>query len=280
MVDLAVSVINHQGHFVPGLTKEDFRVYEDSRLQQIALFDSTDVPVTVGILVDHSGSMAPRLDQVAAAAAAFVTSSNPHDQIFVDNFNETVRKGLPPGIEFSADSKLLSSAISAQHASGETALYDAIAAGLHSLSDGTGLRQALVIITDGGDNASRLSLSGVMALAGRAKATLYFIGISDPYDEDRNPRVLKRLAKVTGGRVYFPQSLDGITSICREIAQDIREQYTIGYIPSNGDYNGAFRKVRVVVSAPGRGRLIVHTRAGYFADATPAPSPISAAAIP
>ena len=280
MVDLPVSVTDRKGHFVAGLAKNDFRVYEDSRLQQISLFDPLDVPVTVGMLVDHSGSMAPRLAQVVAGAAVFVQSSNPQDEIFVDNFNEAVSKGLPPGIEFSADSHLLASAVAGQQATGETALYDAIVDGLSSLRDGHDRRQALVIITDGGDNASRHSLADVMALAGRSNAALYFIGISDPADEDRNPRVLKKIAKITGGRAYFPESIDQVTSICRQIARDIREQYTIGYAPADNGSNGAFRKIRVTVSAPGRGKLTVHTRAGYFADALSVPQANSASNAP
>lgn len=273
MVDLSVSVTDHKGHFVSGLAKRSFRVYEDSHLQQITFFAPGDVPVTVGILVDHSGSMAPRLGQIVAAAAAFVDSSNPHDEIFVDNFNGTVHKGLPPDVEFSADSKLLALAVASQQARGETALYDAIAEGLHALRDGHGRRQALLIITDGGDNASAYTLSEVIAMVGRSKAAMYFVGISDSYDEDRNPRVLKKLAKLTGGHAYFPDSVEDVTSICRQIARDIREQYTIGYIPTGAANNGAFRKILVTVSAPGRGKLTVHARTGYFAEAVAAASP-------
>jgi len=280
LVALAVSATDRHGNFVSGLPESDFRVYEDSHLQHIALFAPGDVPVTVGILVDHSGSMAPRLDQVVAAAAAFVKSSNPQDEIFVENFNENVRPGLPPGIEFSSDINLLASAILGQPAEGETALYDAISAGLRTLRDGHGRRQALLIVTDGGDNASSISLRDITTLAGRSNAPMYFIGISDPNDEDSRPRILKRLAKITGGRAYFPQFADQVGPLCRQIARDIREQYTIGYVPSASNSSGAFHKIRVAVSAPGHGKLQVHTRAGYFSDAGSIPQPTLASEKP
>jgi Ca-activated chloride channel homolog len=265
LVDLAVSVTDHSGHFVRGLTKNDFQVFEDGKPEEISLFDSEDVPASVGIIVDHSGSMAPNLPEVSAAAAAFVKSSNPQDEIFVENFNEGIRMGLPPGTEFSSNMSELAKAVMNQSARGKTALYDALAEALEYLQKGHRQREALVLISDGGDNASSHTFSQVLAKAENSNVAIYTVGIFDPLDEDRNPGALKKLSKNTGGQAYFPKSAGEVSSICREIAREIREQYIIGYLPANRDYNSAYRKLVVVAKAPGRGRLNVRTRTGYLA---------------
>jgi Ca-activated chloride channel family protein len=258
---------------VSGLSKEDFQVYEDGALQSIKYFSHEDVPVTVGLVIDNSGSMKPKRDDVIAAALAFARSSNPQDQMFVVNFNEKVSFGLPGNIAFTDQVAQLQVALSSVEADGETALYDAVAIALEHLKQGNRDKKVLIVVSDGGDNASKHKLPDIMALVRQSNVIIYTIGIFDNDDPDRNPAVLNRLAKQTGGEMFLPQSLNEVTPICERIARDIRNQYTIAYVPTNRKRDETYRVVQVKASAPGRGRLLVRTRAGYFApSAIPPPA--------
>lgn len=263
MVILNATVLDHHNTPVSGLSKDDFQVYEDGVLQQIRYFSHDDIPVTAGILVDNSGSMAPKRDDVIAAALAFARSSNPQDQMFVVNFNDRVSFGLPPDVPFTDRQEQLQQALSGIRAIGQTALYDGIATALDHLKQDDRDRKVLILISDGGDNASKQSLSQVIAMARQSPAIIYVIGIFDEEDGDQNPAVLRRFAKETGGEAFFPESSRDVISICEEIARDIRNQYTLTYVPANALQNGRYRAIEVKASAPGRGRLSVRTRAGY-----------------
>jgi len=269
LVVLPVRVTNQAGDSVPGLDASDFRVLEAGRPQQITLFEPEDVPATVGLVVDNSGSMRTKRGGVIAADLAFVKSSNPRDQMFVVNFNQSVSLGLPKSIPFTNDPLQLRAALSKVWPSGNTALYDAIAAGLQHLKAGTGERKALIVVTDGGDNASQLKFHDVLKMAEASNAAIYAIGLVDENFTDENPRVLRDLAKATGGQAYFPTSLAETTNITEQIAHDIREQYTIGYVPAPPVAGGKFRPIKVLVKAAGVGRLHVQTRAGYLPPSEP-----------
>jgi Ca-activated chloride channel family protein len=264
MVILSATVLNRHNTPVSGLSKDDFQVYEDGVLQQIRHFSHGDIPVTAGILVDNSGSMAPKRDDVIAAALAFVRSSNPQDQMFVVNFNDRVSFGLPAGVPFTDRQEQLQQALSGISAIGQTSLYDGVAVALDHLKLGSYEKKVLILISDGGDDASKHTLAQVIDMARRSAAIIYTIGIFDEQDGDQNPSVLKRLAKETGGEAFFPESSKEIVSICEEIARDIRSQYTLTYVPANVSRDGRYRAIEVRASAPGRGRLSVRTRAGYF----------------
>ena len=188
--------------------------------------------------------------------------------MFVVNFNEKVSFGLPANTLFTDRVAQLEVALSSIRTHGETALYDAVAAALEHLKKGNRDKKVLIVISDGGDNASKHKLTEIMALAGQPDAIVYTIGIFDEQDEDRNPGVLKRLAKDTGGEAFLPKSLKDVAPICEQIARDIRNQYTIAYVPTNRKRDGSYRVVQVKASAPGRGHLSVRTRTGYFAPAT------------
>ena len=250
---------------VSGLDKNDFQVYEDGMLQSIKYFSREDVPVTVGLVIDNSGSMRPKRADVIAASLAFARSSNPQDQMFVVNFNEKVSFGLPANMAFTDQVAQLEVALSKIAPDGETALYDALDAALEHLKQGSRDKKVLIVISDGGDNASKQKLTKIMALAGQPDVIIYTIGIFDDQDEDRNPGVLKRLAKDTGGEAFFPESLKDVAPICERIAHDIRNQYTVAYAPTNKNRDGSYRVVQVKASAPGHGHLLVRTRTGYFA---------------
>jgi Ca-activated chloride channel family protein len=263
LVVLEATIRDHEGHAVPRLKREDFAVFEDGRPQPIRLFRHGDTPVTVGLVIDHSGSMKPKLEEVTAGARAFVRSSNSNDEMFVVNFNEKVSQGLPQGMRFSNSVEQLAAAVSGHPAVGKTALYDAIIDGLIRLRDGAPEKKVLIVISDGGDNASKAPLDRVLKMAEQSNAVIYTIGIFDPDDPDGKPGVLRRLAHETGGQAFFPDKLAEAVEICEHIAKDIRDQYTIGYSSSNEKRNGTYHKIRLTARSAKDGKLSVRTRAGY-----------------
>jgi VWFA-related protein len=269
LVILSATVLDHHNALVSGLDKGDFQVFENHVLQPIKHFSHEDIPVTVGLVIDNSGSMGPKRADVIDAALSFARSSNPRDQMFVVNFNEHVSFGLPAGIPFTDRQDQLQRALAAIHTIGETALYDAIATALDHLKKGRSDKKVLIVISDGGDNASKLSLARVVEMAKASNAIIYTIGIFDERDGDQNPGVLKRFAKETGGEAFFPESSNEIASICGGIARDIRNQYTLAYAPSIMKQDGGYRVIDVKVSALGHGRLSVRTRTGYFVPSAP-----------
>jgi Ca-activated chloride channel family protein len=276
MVILSATVLDRRNALVSGLSKDDFRIYENGILQQIKDFSHEDIPVTVGILVDNSGSMAPKRDDVIAAALAFARSSNPQDQMFVVNFNDDVWFGLPADIPFTDRREQLQGALSAIRTIGQTSLYDGIVAGLDHLKQGNRDKKVLILITDGGDTASKHNLGEVVDLAQQSAAVIYAIGIFDEQDGDQNPAVLKRLAKEAGGEAFFPQSSRDITAICEGIARDIRNQYTLTYIPKIASPDGRYRTIVARASSHDRGHVSVRTRAGYLVPLAAPPSPAEA----
>jgi len=270
LVVLHATVSDRQGGFVSDLGERDFEVYEDGVPQSIRLFRNEDIPVTVGLVVDHSTSMRPKLAEVTAAARAFVRSSNREDEMFVVNFNERVSLGLPGAIRFTDSTAELGDAIAATPTGGQTALYDAIAKGLEGLQTGSRDKKVLIVVSDGGDNVSAHSLAEVMKLAGLSSAVIYTVGIFQEEDPDRNPGVLKRLAQATGGEAFFPGQIGDVVAICERIARDIRHQYTIGYVPINLAHDGAYHAIRVLARAQGHhDKLSVRTRTGYIASGEP-----------
>jgi len=269
LVVLHATVTDRQGGFVSDLGEQDFEVYEDGVPQQIRLFRNEDVPVTVGLAVDHSTSMQPKLAEVTAAARTFVRSSNREDEMFVVNFNDTVSLGLPGTIRFTDSTAELENAITRVRTEGRTALYDAVARALEGLQAGNRDKKVLIVVSDGGDNASARNLDVVMKMAGQSSAVIYTIGVFDENDPDRNPGVLRRLAQATGGEAFFPDQLSEVVTICERIARDIRHQYTIGYVPIKPARDGAYRAIRVLARAKGRHGLSVRTRTGYIAGAGP-----------
>jgi VWFA-related protein len=209
--------------------------------------------------------MRPKRSEVIAAALAFARSSNPRDQFFVVNFNEKVSFALPETTPFTDNVPELEVALSRVAATGETALYDAIDVALDQLSKGNRDKKVLVIVSDGGDNASKHKLESILAKAKRSDAIIYSIGIFDAQDGDRNPHVLKRFSEETGGETFLPESVKEIVPICERIARDLRSQYALAYVPVNTNQDGTYRDVQVRASATGQGRLSVRTRSGYFA---------------
>jgi len=267
-VDLVVfnaTVLDSKGRMVKGLLAKSFHLFEDGKEQEIKFVQQEDVPATVGLVIDNSGSMKPKLSEVVKAALEFAGSSNPQDELFVVNFNERVFMGLPNSVPFTNSIDQLRSVLLAIQANGKTALYDAVAMALKHLDLGSHQKKALVVLSDGGDNASAIGLKDVLQLAQQSNATIYTIGIFDPDDADKNPKVLQQLATLSGGQSFLPKTLEELPNIWLKIAGGIRDQYTIGYFSTNLKHDGAFRNVRIVATDPNGKSLRVRARRGYAA---------------
>jgi Ca-activated chloride channel homolog len=262
LVVVPVSVTDRSGHFVLGLKQSNFEVYENGKPQEIVIFRDIDMPVTVAIVVDHSGSMAAKSRDVIQGATALVEASNPADKEFVVNFGSKPSLGLPPDVPFTSNVDELKRALSTPSASGLTALYDAMVLALQHFQGNPADKRVMLLISDGGDNASRHKFGEVLRMAEAANVIIYPIGLLDPLSADQNPNVLRKFARETGGEAYFPNSTVEVVSTCIAIATDIRHQYTLGYTPPQSGKN-RYRSIRVAVHAPGRGRLFVRARKGY-----------------
>ncbi|MCU1286739.1 MAG: von Willebrand factor, type [Acidobacteriales bacterium] len=268
-VVLHATVRNRKGTPVAGLAQENFQVFEDHVLQPIKHFSHEDIPVTVGLVIDNSGSMRAKRAEVIAAALAFASSSNPQDQMFLVNFNEHVRFGLPQDVAFTDQSDQLKAAMKTVIADGKTALYDAVAVALEHLKKGNRDKKVLIVVSDGADNASARTKQKMLELANKSDAIIYAIGIYEPEDPDKDPKVLKELAKAAGGESYFPEELKDVLPICERIAHEIRNQYTISYTPTNQQADGTYRSLQVRAATPKGGGYFVTTRIGYLAPLKP-----------
>ena len=286
LVVVPVTVTDRDHQFVSGLDATQFRVYEEGRPQMFSLFQPEDIPVTVGLVVDHSGSMGERKTDVIEGAKAFVQASNPQDEEFVLNFTERVRLGLPPNVPFTSSVDELTAALSAVPAGGMTALYDAIAVGLNHLRDAHKEKKVLIVITDGDgdDNASHYFFDQVLRMAQTLNVLIYAVGLFDTYQIDKardsntakqfkqlfdqNKSLLKQFARETGGAAYFPGNSAEVIDVCKKIAEDIRHQYTLAYTPKDDD-RGGYRKIRVQVTGNRQGKVMVRSRSGYLLPAKP-----------
>jgi len=264
LVVLPVVVTEKDGRYVADLTTNHFSVFDNGRRMPIELFSNEDTPVTVGLVVDASGSMRPKIGEVIAGTMAFAKASNPHDELFAVRFNDDVADAVADRpFLLASDLGDLESAMTSVRPDGRTALYDGIMAGLDHLALGSRPRKVLLVISDGGDNASEATLDSVLKRARESSVAIYTIGLFDDNDIDRNPRVLKRLADETGAERLLPRSPGDLLRACAHIAREIRSGYTIGYVPPDRD--GAYHRVRVVVEPTPPRRLSVRTRPGYFA---------------
>ncbi len=289
-VVLNASVIDKKGHIVNDLKEDDFKVYEDGVPQKLIHFSHADIAVTLGIVIDDSGSMRPKRQAVNAAALIFAKTSNPQDQVFVVNFNDVYYLDTPG--DFATTIEDLKSALDKIDSRGGTALRDAVIASLDHLKLGNRDKRVLLVVTDGEDNASRYTEEELMEKAQKSDAQIYTIGLLGS-DEDsslfkirggeahRAARALKEMAEATGGESYFPKSLDEVESTCRQIAHDIRNQYTLVYQPTNLKRDGTFRAIRVdAFEAHSKNKLVVRTRPGYFALKPESSAPIASEKYP
>jgi Ca-activated chloride channel family protein len=266
LVVLHVMVKDRNGAYVGGLTADAFRVSEETRPQAIHFFAAEDAPVTVGLVIDSSGSMAHARDRVIAASTAFVESSNPQDEVFGLVFNDDVHRVLTAPAPFTNDANTLRSALAAAFVpSGRTTLYDAIVNGLAYVATGTRDRRVLVVLSDGGDNASQATFADTLTKTQSSNVVIYTVALVDPLDAEANPNRLKQFADASGGAAFAPRDVAGVDRAFRQIARDIRHSYTIGYEPSGAGPRSGFHRIRVDVHSPDGRRLVTRSREGYYA---------------
>jgi Ca-activated chloride channel family protein len=267
-VTLHATVVDEKMHLITNLDKSAFAVYENNQLQAITSFRHEDVPVAMGIVIDNSGSMREKRDQVNQAALNLVRSSNPEDQVFIVNFNDEFYLDQ----DYTSDIKKLGSALEKVESRGGTALYDALVASSAYLKQSSLQKRVLFVVTDGEDNASRDTLEeAVKVLSAENGPTVYAIGLLGEEKQRRARRAIQTIAERTGGIAFLPKSLGEVDEISRTVAHDIRNQYTIGYKPTSPRSAGGYRAIHVDARAKGEGKLTVRTRSGYFPGQEPPP---------
>jgi Ca-activated chloride channel homolog len=269
LVLLSVTVKDRKHQYVTGLQKEAFTVFDNGQPQAIRFFMSEDAPVTIGLLIDNSGSMQPNRSLVVAAASAFAETSNPQDDIFALAFNEDVRAALSTESPFTNDPAILRDALQRVVTTrGRTALYDAIVRGLEYVEQGSHDRKVLVIVSDGADNASTAGFAQVLHQVQASNVVIYAVGLVDPAEQNQNPKQLRLLADATGGEVFRPDNVKEVTSVLQGIARDVRHAYVVAYEPSDMAREAGLRRIRVAVRTPDDRKLTVRTRASYLAGAS------------
>jgi VWFA-related protein len=261
LVVLNVTVVDGKSQYVGGLPREAFAIFENNRPQPLGFFENADTPATIGLVLDNSTSMSRRRDAVAAAGVSFAAASHPDDELFTINFNEHVWPGLPEGQLFTSDREELAHALLTMRTRGQTAFFDGLGAALRHLEQGHRQKKVLIVVSDGGDNASRSTFDNVLEAALRLDAVVYTISIRDEYDTDGRPDVLRKIAAATGGEAYFLRGVDGVAATFERIARDIRSGYVLGYTPEAGA--DGFRAIKVRVQPPDNRRLVVRCRSGY-----------------
>jgi VWFA-related protein len=261
------TVVDKSGHLVTDLKQSAFTVYENEVQQAIRVFKREDVPVSLGLIVDNSGSMRDKRAKVTAAALALVKASNPDDEVFVVNFNDEAFLDLPHGEDFTNNIVDMESALGRIDARGGTAMRDAIRMSIDHLKEKAHRdKKVLVVVTDGNDNSSVINLENLVKASQQSDVLIYAVGLlseEERREATRAKRALEDLAVATGGESYFPHELAEVDSIAQRVARDIRNQYTIEYTPSNQAMDSTYRKIRIAVNAPGR--PTVRTRSGYYA---------------
>lgn len=261
LVVLDVAVKEPADGYVTGLKKDDFRIFDDHAPRPISQFASVDTPVTIGLVVDNSGSMLRKRPEVITAGLAFAKQSNPKDEFFVVNFNNSVVRGLPERTLFTDNLQALRNALYFGVPRGQTALYDAVAYSLKHLEFSQQERRALIVVSDGGDNVSQTRLPELLGLIEASRATLYAVGLFDPEANDLNPGVLRRFAGVSGGE-YFQPALNEIVPVFDKISRDIRSRYTLAFVPDQIADKRIVRSIKVTARQNGQ-KLLVRTRTTY-----------------
>jgi VWFA-related protein len=261
LVVMHVNVFDGRSDAVPNLPREAFQVIEDGATRDITFFNSEDVPVAVGLVVDNSTSMLTRRSMLVAGGKAFAMSSHPEDEVFTIVFNEHVHEALPSGEAFTQNRHIVEASLVRYPPGGKTAVYDAVIAGLDHLQQATHQKKVLVVLTDGDDNASSHSRQDMLHRAMRSDALIYTIFTGDLSTTRGDRDVLKRLAATSGGVFYSPDDEAHVVAAFTRIAENIRRGYSIGFVPAHAD--DEYHRVKVLVRAPGFKHLSVRARDGY-----------------
>ena len=269
LVVLNVAVTDSRGAFVSGLSQDAFKVVDEGQPQKIDFFAEQDAPATIGLLIDSSGSMLENRDRVIAGVTEFAKASHPDDEFLPLVFNEQVMSVLPQGTFTSDPGELRDVLTTSLAARGRTAFHDALAEAVEKVGHGRFERKALIILSDGGDNASKLTFDQAFDKVLASNVVIYSIALVDPLALDRNPKALRHLSDGTGGLAFEPANVAVVGRAFQSIAHDIRSRYTVAYAPRDSVTDGHLRRVRVVIEAPGRTGLKVRTRTGYIIDSSP-----------
>jgi VWFA-related protein len=270
LVPLNVAVIDKSGHRITNLPQSAFTVFENGVPQQIKIFRREDVPVSLGLIIDNSGSMREKRQGVEAAALALVKDSNPQDEVFVVNFNDEAYLDTCQGGSsncFTNDIKVMEQALTRIDSRGGTAMRDAMRMSIDELKKGKRDKKVLLVVTDGNDNASLISLENLVRSAQQNDILVYAIGLlseEDRKEAKKAKRALDLLVESTGGQAFYPKDVSEVDKIAHEVAHDIRNQYTIAYTPSNTALDGTYRTIKVAVKGPGN--PTARTRSGYYAS--------------
>jgi len=272
LVVLNVAVTDARGGFVSGLPRDAFKIIDEGQPQKIEFFAEQDAPATIGLLIDASGSMLENRDRVIAGITEFAKASHPDDEFLPLIFNEQMTSVLSKK-RFTSDPMELRDVLTATLAArGRTAFHDALAQAVGEVGHGRYERKVLIVLSDGGDNASKLSLDQAFDRVLASNVVIYSIALIDPLALDKNPKALRRLADGTGGLAFEPANVSVVSRAFQSIAHDIRSRYTVAYAPPDSKTDGSLRRVRVVIESPGRTGLKVRTRTGYISDLSPAVS--------
>ena len=267
LVVLHTTVSDKSGHLITDLPQTAFTVYENGVTQPIKSFKREDVPVSMGLVIDNSGSMRDKRSKVEAAALALVKDSNKDDEVFVVNFNDEAFLDNPHGKDFTSDMKEMEEALTRIDSRGGTAMRDAIRMSIDHLKEKAHKdKKVLVVVTDGNDNSSVINLENLVKASQQSEVLIYGIGLlseEERREAKRAERALNDLAVATGGETFFPKDVSEVERIAHVVARDIRNQYTILYTPTNQAMDGSFRQIKVGINAPGR--PTARTRSGYYA---------------
>jgi Ca-activated chloride channel family protein len=266
LVLATVTVTNRDGRYVTGLEKENFKITEDKVAQEVVYFSSEDIPLSVGIILDVSGSMKDKLKTAIEAAITFMKSGSPDDEYFLVEFADRPTETA----EFTTDIAKLQSRFMVSRAKGRTALFDAVYMGLAKLDEGNNTKRALLLITDGEDNRSRYTFSNVKEFVKEKDIQMYAIGITNGVLDaaaEQGRALLRDLAAISGGNSFFPSSVYKLEEICRQIATELKYQYVLGYHSTNQAKDGEWRKIKVTAEYP-KNKLTVRAKAGYYAPST------------
>jgi Ca-activated chloride channel family protein len=263
LVVLPVTVMDKTGHLVTNLPESAFQVFENGVPQHIKVFKREDVPVSMGLVIDNSGSMRDKRAKVEAAAITLVKDSNPQDEVFIVNFNDEAFLDK----DFTNNVKDLQEGLARIDSRGGTAMRDAIRMSIDHLKEKAKKdKKVLVVVTDGNDNSSLISLENLVKTSQDTGVLIYTVGLlseEERREAKRAKRALEALAEATGGEVYFPKDLSDVGRVANQVAHDIRNQYTLGYSPTDVALDGSYRQIKVTASAPNR--PVVRTRSGYYA---------------
>jgi Ca-activated chloride channel family protein len=267
LVPLNVTVADKSGKLIVNLPQSAFQVFENGAPQQIKLFKREDVPVSMGLIIDNSGSMREKRTGVESAALALVKDSNPQDEVFIVNFNDEVYIDAPVSGDFTSDIKVMEQGLTKIDSRGGTAMRDALRLSVEHLQNKAHRdKKVILVVTDGNDNASVVSLETLTRMAQQDDVLIYAIGLltdEDKREAKKAQRALELLTESTGGRVFYPKDVSEVDRIAHQVAHDIRNQYTIAYTPSNLALDGTYRQIKVAVKAPGN--PVARTRSGYYA---------------